>query len=134
MENRLKLFLANKQFVSQFYSFGKKLHSAQKIQLFLTLAITCNLYTNKVVKPKSCFHTLKIKYSKMISTMIQMPFCEMLAKKSKKKNKKPTLNWKHYLPLNEYINKKILYIQITMNSLGNQIDIYMLLLWSYICL
>jgi len=95
MENRLKLFLANKQFVSQFYSFGKKLHSAQKIQLFLTLAITCNLYTNKVVKPKSCFHTLKIKYSKMISTMIQMPFCEMLAKKiQEKKNKKPNIKLK----------------------------------------
>ena len=88
MENRLKLFLANKQFVSQFYSFGKKLHSAQKIQIFLTLAITCNLYTNKLVKPKSYFHTLKIKYSMMISTMIQMPFCEMLAKKIQEKKQK----------------------------------------------
>ena len=62
----------------------------------------------------------------MISTMIQMPFCEMLAKKSKKKNKNPNIKLKTLLTIKRIHYKKILYIKITINSLGNQIDIYML--------
>lgn len=57
---------------THYLTFDKKCTlCAQKTQLFLTLAITCNLYfTNKnLSKPKVCFHTFKYKLFILISNI-----------------------------------------------------------------
>ena len=62
-----------------------KTPQCSKTQLFLTLAITCNLYTNKTCQTKSLFSHPKSKVFKNdINHDSDAFFCEMLKKNPRK--------------------------------------------------
>lgn len=85
-----------------------KTPQCSKTQLFLTLAITCNLYTNKTCQTKSLFSHPKSKVFKNdINHDSDAFFVKCWKKKSKKKLKKHNIKLKPLLTIKmNTLNKK----------------------------